>query len=388
MVTSEKHLARVVPLPHAGVPVNVAALPARQRHERDQRHGAAGRAARAIDEEQFAQNVGLMLHSGLSLMDSLKTLRERAAPAPARALDLLCLRLRQGESLSGAMLACGAFRPAMLACVRASEATGDLADALTRYAANAARLRVLRGRLVSALVYPALLVSVASLVVLFLLVYVVPRFASVLESSAGDLPAASMLLIGVGRALNGVPMPVWLTLAGFLLYALWQVVRALREHRLEALLSALAVRIPGVRDLVRTFGHAQLARNGAMLVRSGVPVLKALVMCRELLSPPDRVPLDRAIAAASAGAPLAQAMHEQNLLDTLGLRVLRVAEQTGALDTALDRLADVHDQLLERALERANRLIEPLLMLGIGLVVGGIVVLMYLPIFQLASSIQ
>ena len=143
-----------------------------------------------------------------------------------------------------------------------------------------------------------------------------------------------------------------------------------------------------MRELVRTFGHAQLARNGAMLVRSGVPVLKALAMCRELLSPADRAPLDRALTAASAGAPLARAMYEQELLDTLGLRVLRVAEQTGQLDVALDRLADVHDQELERALDRANRLIEPMLMLGIGLVVGGIVVLMYLPIFQLASSIQ
>jgi general secretion pathway protein F len=346
------------------------------------------RAAQAIDEEQFAQNVGLMLHSGLTLMDSIKTLRERATPATARALDMLTLRLRQGESLSGAMLACGAFRPAMLACVRASELTGDLADSLQRYAANAARMRTLRSRMVSSLVYPALLISVASLVVVFLLVYVVPRFASVLESSSHDLPMMSRLLIEVGRALNSVPAPAWAALAAAVLYGIWQIVRAARERRLESLLGAVAVRVPGVRDLVRKFGHAQLARNGAMLVRSGVPVLKGLAMCRDLLAPPDRTPLDRALVAASAGAPLAQALHEHQLLDTLGLRVLRVAEQTGQLDTALDRLADVHDQDLERALERANRLIEPLLMLGIGLVVGGIVVLMYLPIFQLASSIQ
>ena len=342
----------------------------------------------ALDEEQFAQNVGLMLKSGLTLMDSLKTLRERTLPATARALDLLTLRLRQGETLSGAMQACGAFRPALLACVRASEVTGDLADSLQRYAANAARMRALRSRMVSALVYPALLVSVAAMVVLFLLVYVVPRFASVLESSTSELPMMSTLLIGLGRALNGVPGPAWLAAGAVLLYGVWSVVSAVRERRLESMLSTFAVRIPGVRELVRTFGHAQLARNGAMLVRSGVPVLKALAMCRELLSPADRAPLDHALTAASAGAPLARAMYEQELLDTLGLRVLRVAEQTGQLDVALDRLADVHDQELERALDRANRLIEPMLMLGIGLVVGGIVVLMYLPIFQLASSIQ
>ncbi len=348
----------------------------------------AQRTGHAIDEEQFAQNVGLMLNSGLTLMDSIKTFGERATPATARALDLLTLRLRQGETLSGAMAACGAFRPALLACVRASEATGDLADSLERYATNAARMRALRSRMVSALVYPALLVSVAALVVMFLLVYVVPRFATVLESSSKDLPAMSQLLIGLGRALNAVPMPVWIGAAVLLAYGIWTVVVALRERRLESMLSTVAARIPGVRDLVRTFGHAQLARNGAMLTRSGVPALKALAMCRDLLGAADRAPLDRALLAAAAGAPLAQALHEQRLVDTLGLRVLRVAEQTGQLDTALDRLADVHDQQLERALERANRLIEPLLMLGIGLVVGGIVVLMYLPIFQLASSIQ
>jgi general secretion pathway protein F len=110
-------------------------------------------------------------------------------------------------------------------------------------------------------------------------------------------------------------------------------------------------------------------------------------MCRELLVGTDRAGLDRALAVANAGAPLAAALHAQDLVDTLGLRVLRVAEQTGALEAALERLADVHDRALERTLDRVGRLIEPILMLGIGLVVGGIVVLMYLPIFQLAASI-
>ena len=114
----------------------------------------------------------------------------------------------------------------------------------------------------------------------------------------------------------------------------------------------------------------------------------AMAMCRELLVGADRQGLDLALASASAGAPLAAAMHEQNLVDMLGMRVLRVAEQTGALEPALERLADLHDRELERTLDRVGRLIEPLLMLGIGLVVGGIVVLMYLPIFTLMEQVQ
>jgi general secretion pathway protein F len=328
-----------------------------------------------------------MLAAGLSLMDSLKTLRERAVASTGQALDELTTRLTQGESLSQGMQSCGSFRPALLACVRASELTGDLADSLQRYAGNASRLRVLRSRMVSALVYPALLVSVAGAVVVFLLVYVVPRFALVLESSGRDMPAMSRVLIGVGRTLNAVPNEAWLALGGLALWGVFAVVQAARERRLEAMLGAIAARVPGVRDIVRAFGHSQFARSGAMLVRSGVPVLKAMAMCRDLLVGADRMGLDRALAVSSAGAPLAGALHDQGLVDTLGLRVLRVAEQTGALETALERLADVHDQALERTLERVGRLIEPVLMLGIGVVVGGIVVLMYMPIFQLAANL-
>lgn len=340
-----------------------------------------------IDEEQFARDISLMLQSGLSLMDSLKTLRERANPAAARPLDALTLRLTQGESLSQAMEGCGAFRPALLACVRASEVTGDMADSLQRFAANAARLRVLRGRLVSALLYPMLLVSVALLVVVFLLVYVVPRFALILETSGREMPLLSQLLIALGRTLNAVPTLAWLVLGALVLWGVVTVVQAARARRLEEALAAVAARIPGVREIVRAFGQSQFARSGAMLVRSGVPVLKALAMCRDLLMPRDRVALQRALAMSSAGAPLAGSLHDHGLVDTLGLRVLRVAEQTGAVEVALERLADVHDQDLESTLDRVGRLIEPVLMLGIGLVIGGIVVLMYLPIFQLAASL-
>jgi general secretion pathway protein F len=353
----------------------------------DTRTAATKRVRGSIDEEQFARDVSLMLQSGLSLMDSFKTLRERATSSAAAPLDALTKRLRQGESLSQALSGAGVFGPALMACVRASEVTGDMADSLQRYATNAARVRAMRARMVSALLYPVLLLSVASLVVVFLLMYVVPRFAKVLQSTGQEMPLMSRVLIGIGSSLNAVPGVVWLGVSALVAWGAYSLVVAVRERRLEALIAASAMRIPGLRDIVRAFGHSQFSRSSAMLVRSGVPVLKAMPMCRELLVGSDRLALDRALAVASAGAPLAAALHEQELVDSLGLRVLRVAEQTGSLEAALDRLSDVHDQDLERTLERVSRLIEPILMLGIGLVVGGIVVLMYLPIFQLASSV-
>jgi general secretion pathway protein F len=321
-------------------------------------------------------------------MEALNTSRERSSGSAARSIDGLVSRLNQGESLSQALMNSGAFSAALLACVRASELTGDLGESLERFAGNAMRMRVMRSKLVSALVYPLLLIGVAFLVVLFLLVYVVPRFAMVLESTQQELPALSQLLIVIGHTLNDVQGPVWGGIGAVFLLGAWRIWAISRSGQMAAAAVSVATRMPWLSGLVRSFGLGQMTRSAAMLTRSGIPALRALAMCRDLLTPPDRPHLDLALSNASAGAPLAQSLHTEGLLDNLGLRVLRVAEQTGALDLALDRLADIHETHLERQLERAGRLIEPIVMLGIGLVVGGIVVLMYLPIFQLASSIQ
>lgn len=339
-----------------------------------------------IDEEQFAHDLSLMLRSGLSLVEALRTLGEQGNGAATIRATLGALQ--HGETLSRAMQATGAFGVPLLACARASELTGDLGDSLQRFAANAVRLRTLRSRLVSACVYPALLVGVTFLVVLFLLIYVVPRFALVLDNSAQDIAPLSRLLIDVGKTLHGVQGPIWLGLAFAVATIGWIVWRETRAGRLAAWLLEQAVRLPWMRPYVRSFGLSQLARSGAMLIRSGIPALKALGMCRELVAAKDRMALDSALACAATGVPLARALHDATLLDSLTWRVLRVSEATGQLHAALDRVADVYDAQLERGLERLGRLIEPILMLAIGTVVGGIVVLMYVPIFQMASSIR
>jgi general secretion pathway protein F len=349
---------------------------------------AAAVGGTSLDEEQFARDLSLMLRSGLGVMDALETFREQATGAAATVLATLVLRLESGEALAAAMAASGRFSPGLLACVKASEVTGDLDESLLRFATNATRLRQMRSKLVSALVYPALLIVVAGAVVLFLLAYVVPRFALVLDNSQQALPGLSLALIWLGKALYAHQPLVWLTLAAVVVVGTLATVRASRAGTLAEQWTRLATRLPGLTRLVRLYGLGQTTRTAAMLVRSGIPALRALTMSRELLVPADRGRLDRAIRAATDGAPLAASLFEFGLLDRLGLQVLRVAEQTGALDLALDRLADVHEHHLERQLERAGRLIEPVVMLVIGLVIGGIVVLMYLPIFQLAASIQ
>lgn len=348
----------------------------------------AGARADTVDEEQLAHDLSLMLRSGLRLMDALHTLRERETAGVPEWLARTLKSLEQGRTFSAALQSGAGVGPAFLACVRASEATGDLGDSLHRFAQNAARLRLLRTRLVSACVYPALLIAVAGLVVMFLLIYVVPRFAVVLEGTVRDMPWMSRILIDVGLALSAVqgPLIAAISLAiGAAALMVWRLARngQLAERSIDA-----AARLPWMRPYLRAFGLAQLARSTGMLVRSGLPALKALELGRSLLPGIDRPRLDAALTAARNGAPLARSLHESGLFDALAFRVLKVSEQSGKLDAALDRVADMVDSQLERALDRLGRLIEPVLMLVIGTGVGGIVVMMYLPIFQLASSIR
>jgi len=341
-----------------------------------------------LDDEAFARDLGLMLQSGLPLLEALGTLRERAQRGTGALLDAVMDRLRHGESLSSALSATVTARPAFLAAVRSSESTGDLPDALQRYARQASRLRELRGKLQSALLYPALLSVVSMGVVVFLVAFVVPRFAGVLESAGGELPLLTRGVIALGRVLRETPALVWLLLAVALVWAAGEAVQAWRQGRLVPRLLALGGRLPVLGELLGAFGHAQFTRSAAMLVRSGMPVLKAMELCGDLLLAQDQRNLKRGLALAATGAPLASTLHEQGLLDVLGFRVLRVAERTGELAPALERLAEVQDEALERTLERIGRLIEPALMLVIGGVIGGIVVLMYLPIFTLMEQVQ
>ena len=293
-----------------------------------------------FDEAQFAEDVSLMLRCGLSLLDSLTTLRERSAAA-AQPLEGVITRLRQGKSLTQAMQCSGAFAPALLACVQASETTGDMGASLHRYAVNAARLDALRSRMASVLVCTALLAGTVTVVVALLLLCVAPRLA----------------------------------LGALVLWGAFNLVRTARDPRRGTWLTTIATRIPGVRDVVRAFGHSQFTRSGAMLLRSGVPASNALGMCRQILVGDDRAALDQALTATSAGAPLAEALHEHALIDMLGLHLLRVAKQTGALAAALERLADVHDRALERAFDRMGRLFRPLLLLGLGLFLASVALL-------------
>lgn len=334
----------------------------------------------------FAEELAALLDAGLGMVDAIRTLSLKERDASARgAIDRVATALTEGQPLSQALRDQPDTFPALLiATVAASEQTGDLVSALRRYAAHLETLYELRNKVLGAAIYPALLLTVGALVVLFLLGVVVPRFAQLLEGAHRDLPAASSFLLGWGKAIGAHPWIFVGALVACGAFLVSQVLRAMRN----------GWQIPGLQrlwivgPLVRMFRHAQFFRTSAMLVQGGIPALRAFTMCRSLLTPEDQRGLDVATREVSEGKRIGPALAAAQIADPVALRMLEVAQRTGQLAEVLARIAQFQEAQLARAVTVASRLIEPALMIFIGLVIGGIVVLMYLPIFDLASSLQ
>jgi general secretion pathway protein F len=339
-----------------------------------------------LDIGLFTDELAALLDAGLGMVDTLRTLAQKERdPAARLALEAVTRDVIEGQPLSAALANRGEVFPTLLvASVSASEQTGDLVSALRRFSTHLESMRMLRGKLVGAAIYPALLLAVGSLVVIFLLGVVVPRFAVLLEGASKKLPLASQMLLGWGKTVAAHPVMFLAGFVGFVVLLGFGFLRAARS----------GWQIPGLQrawligPLVRLFRHAQFYRTSAMLVEGGIPVLRAFEMARRLLAEEDQIGLDGARRQIAEGRPIGPALAKAQIADTVALRMLEVAQRTGRLADVLARIATFQEAALNRAIDLTARLVEPALMIFIGLVIGAIVVLMYMPIFDLATSLQ
>jgi general secretion pathway protein F len=333
----------------------------------------------------FSQELLSLLNSGVSIVEAVETLAEKESRAPVRvALQRILDSLREGHTFSHALENLPDAFPALyVATVRASERTSSLAEALGRYIAYANQIEILRGKLVSAAIYPAMLISVSSLVILFLMGYVVPRFSHIYEDLGDKLPWMSRVMMHWGQAVE----QYWATmLVGMV--ALGIGLAAGGGRLLGLLLLGQLWRIPAVGERMRVFQLARLYRTLGMLLRGGIAIVPALEMVHGLLSTALQQRLAAASVAIREGRPMSHAFESQGLTTAVALRMLRVGERAGNMGEMMERAAIFHDEELARWADWATKLLGPVLMLLMGLVIGAIVVLMYMPIFQLAETVQ
>ena len=334
----------------------------------------------------FSQELLVLLDAGLSLVDAIQTLATKERRGDFRSvLERLTATLRQGLPLSTALEQhAEAFSPLYVATVRAAERTSDLAPALGRYVAYEVQLDAVRKRLVNAAIYPLLLVGVGGLVSLFLLLYVVPRFSRIYEERATDLPFFSKILLGWGQLIEGHGALVLAILAGLTVAA----IHALRTGSVRARISNTLWRLPAIGERMKVYQLARFYRTTGMLVRGGMSLVGALDMAADLLHPALRSPLAAARRAISEGLPVSASMEGNGLTTPVALRMLVVGERSGNMGEMMERIAVFHDEEISRWVDWVTRLFEPLLMAAIGLVIGSIVILMYMPIFEIAGSLQ
>lgn len=334
----------------------------------------------------FSQELLALLDAGLTLVEAIEALAENEhRPETRKTLRQVIGSLYEGHPLSFALQLFPAQFPVLyVATVRASEKTGDLSAALARYVAYQLQLDAVRKKVVSASIYPVLLLLAGGLVTLFLIGYVVPRFSLVYEQMGRSLPLFSRLLMNLGQLLraNGLPILAITTLSAV------GLAYGARRFAYRQWLVRKLWQVPAIGDRMKIYQLARFYRTLGMLLQGGTPIVTALQMASDLLQSSLRGQLVLASTDIREGLSISQAMERHGLTTPVASRMLAVGERSGKMGEMMDRIASFYDDEMARRVEWFSKLFEPILMAVIGLVIGTIVVLMYFPIFELAGSIQ
>jgi general secretion pathway protein F len=332
----------------------------------------------------FSQELLALLDSGLNLVEAIDALSLRQDHTRT-VLQGILQSLQQGKALSAALeRQPTVFPPLYIATVKAAERTGDLGNALSRYIAYDNQVSLLKKKIVSASIYPLLLIVVGGLVIAFLMGFVVPKFSSVYEGTGADLPWMSTMMLRWGTLISQHGEAMLAMVAGMIIgLVLLFKTPATRQSMLKAIW-----RIPAIGEKLHLYQLARFYRTLGMLLAGGTPIMTALGSLGGLLDSSMARSLQQAQIMISQGRPLSQAFQTVGMTTPIGERMLLVGERGGNVAQMMDRIASFYDEELARWIDWFTKLFEPLLMLFIGLVIGVVVLLLYMPIFELAGQIQ
>jgi type IV pilus assembly protein PilC len=348
-----------------------------------------GASRRKIDTKgliTFNQELLVLIKAGLPIIQALDTILERIEKGRlAEVLETIRDDIKGGSSLSDAFERHpSAFSHLYIASIRAGERTGDLPQTIRRYITFLKKTEGFRKKVVTALFYPAILISVALVAVTLLLVYVVPTFSQVYADAGSKLPTPTLILIGFTSILKKFfPLLVAAIFLGMYLFRKW-----INTESGRVKFDGFKLRIPVLGDIFSKYSIVSFTRTLATIIESGIPIVESLKMSVGTLN--NKI-LERRLSAAirrvEEGVSLSVAIDGAKLMPTLALRMLSVGESTGSLEEMLEGISDYFEEELDQRLHLLSTAIEPAIMVIMGVVIGTIIVTMYLPIFKLAGTV-
>jgi type II secretion system protein F len=345
------------------------------------------RRIRIADTAVFSRQLADLLRAGVNLNRALATLgRQTANPAFAEIIEAVRTDVAGGLPLADTLAKHpAAFSPLYVSMVRAGEAGGFLEDVLHRAAVFAERELELRGRVTGALIYPALLVTVATAAIGFFVFYFIPRFTEIFKDLGGQLPMLTRAMIGI----SDTGLAYWWAFLGGTAAVVALFWRAVRTPGGRFLFDRIKLRAPLLGDVVTKTAVARFTRTLGTLMKSGVPILTAIDIARESLAN-EVLKLDatEAAAAVKEGRNLAEPLGKSPYFPPVVVDMIAVGEESGNLDEVLAHVADAYEREVDRAVRVFVSLLEPALLVVMAAIVGLIVVSMLLPIYSLQGSMK
>jgi len=335
----------------------------------------------------FNQELATLLKAGMPLVQSLEILRRRVTnPVFKSVLNDVHDRVRAGSSLSESFEAHGSMFPGVYtASLMAGEKSGNLEQVIRRYVTYVKVVESVRRKTISALIYPAVLLALSLVVVGILVLRVVPQFSGYYEQFGKELPLSTRVIVAVSAyatayfgimviVILGVSAAVWL----------W-----LKRPGQRELVDRWILSVPLLGGVARKFSTSQAARTLATLLGGGIPLVNAIdVSARSIKNRYLARELHKASQQVREGRALSAAMSDSGAFPDVSLKMVEVGEQTGALQEMLNSLADFYDEEIETNLDRFVTLVEPILLIIMGIVIAGLLLALYMPLFNLSNALR
>jgi type IV pilus assembly protein PilC len=335
----------------------------------------------------FTRQLATMIDAGLAMVQSLQGLAEQTTNKVMRdVIKDVCARVEAGDSFSEALQKHPkAFNRLYVAMVSAGEKGGLLAEILARLATYLENTARLRKKVKSSLMYPSVVSVVAVLITTFLLVKVVPVFGDVYSGFGAKLPAPTQFLINVSNFLKSYLLYFIVAAAG----GVWGWLYFIKTPAGREFWDSRRIKLPIFGAIAHKICLARFTRTLASLVRSGVPILEVLQIVSQTVG---NVVMEKAIRVAASdierGQSISSALSKHPVFPSMVIRMITAGEQTGKIDNMLERISDFLDEEIETVLSGLTAMIEPILIVFLGVVIGGMVICMFLPIFKMPEIVS